>query len=174
MITSADWLSVLCCCRAMPSLAFVCIHHILARPGLLRDFLLSLLFHQTCHFQSLLLCSVLPIFFFGTMTSADFCRFSCVLRHRLSFFFFDIPTDLPRYSHHLSLHIPASFTLDSLWQPGFCLVLQTHPTIVSLHEIRVPQARVLPPASFRFHLAMDTLALSYWLLIAFTIRDFHP
>ena len=86
MITSADWLSVLCCCRAMSSLAFVCIHHILARPGLLRDFLLSLLFHQTCHFQSLLLCSVLPIFFFGTMTSADFCRFSCVLRHRLSFF----------------------------------------------------------------------------------------
>ena len=29
------------------------------------------------------------------------------------------------------------------------------------YEVRVPQTGDLPPASFRFHLAMDTLALSY-------------
>ncbi|MDQ0901408.1 hypothetical protein [Paenibacillus sp. V4I7] len=32
---------------------------------------------------------------------------------------------------------------------------------LALYEVRVPQTGDLPPASFRFHLAMDTLALSY-------------
>jgi hypothetical protein len=94
------------------------------------------------------------------MTSADFCPFSCSFQSRFSFFF-ELRTDLPGYSHGLSLHLPASSTLDSLWQHGLYLVMQTHPTIVSLHEIRVPRAGVLPLASFRFHLTVDTLALSY-------------
>ncbi|WP_179090146.1 hypothetical protein MHI37_14445 [Paenibacillus sp. FSL H8-0548] len=32
---------------------------------------------------------------------------------------------------------------------------------LALYEVRVPQTGDLPSASFRFHLAMDTLALSY-------------
>ncbi|WP_310502971.1 hypothetical protein [Paenibacillus qinlingensis] len=36
----------------------------------------------------------------------------------------------------------------------------TQPTL-ALYEVRVPQTGDLPPASFRFHLTMDTLALSY-------------
>ncbi|MCL6458149.1 MAG: hypothetical protein K6T85_09100 [Gorillibacterium sp.] len=32
---------------------------------------------------------------------------------------------------------------------------------LALYEVRVPQTGDLPLASFRFHLAMDTLALSY-------------
>jgi hypothetical protein len=30
---------------------------------------------------------------------------------------------------------------------------------LALYEVRVPQTRDLPPISFRFHLAMDTLVL---------------
>ena len=32
---------------------------------------------------------------------------------------------------------------------------------LALYEVRVPQTGDLPPASFRFHLTVDTLALSY-------------
>ncbi|MEK5395425.1 hypothetical protein [Paenibacillus sp. FSL K6-2859] len=38
-----------------------------------------------------------------------------------------------------------------------CNLIQ--PTL-ALYEVRVPQTGDLPPASFRFHLAVDTLALS--------------
>ena len=33
----------------------------------------------------------------------------------------------------------------------------------ALYAVSVRQARLLPPASFRFHLAMDTLAFGYML-----------
>ncbi|HEY4390667.1 MAG TPA: hypothetical protein VGN02_04895, partial [Paenibacillus sp.] len=42
---------------------------------------------------------------------------------------------------------------------GFRHVLVTHPTATASNWVRVPQAVRVPPASFRFHLAMDTLAL---------------
>ncbi len=42
---------------------------------------------------------------------------------------------------------------------GLCLVLQIHPTNLVSNWVRVPQVKRLPPASFRFHLAVDTLAL---------------
>ena len=40
--------------------------------------------------------------------------------------------------------------------------------------ISVRQVKVLPPASFRFHLTMDTLALGYSLPATGRLRDFHP
>ena len=37
--------------------------------------------------------------------------------------------------------------------------MQPHPQSYALYEVTVRQARCLPPASFRFHLTMETLAL---------------
>ena len=42
------------------------------------------------------------------------------------------------------------------------------------HVIYVRQVRLLPPASFRFHLTMDTLAFGYMLPVIWAHRDFHP
>jgi len=55
------------------------------------------------------------------------------------------------YRHHLHKSHPCS-----LWDFVLFgkLVLQLMPD-----DVRVPPAGTLPPASFRFHLAMDTLAL---------------
>ena len=98
-------------------------------------------------------------FFSGTMPSADFCPLSPRL-HR------DLPTqsayrtDLPGYLRALSPHLPALSTLDSFDNHGFRLDPQTHPLSLASLRVRVPQAKVLPPASFRFHLTVDTLALS--------------
>ena len=36
--------------------------------------------------------------------------------------------------------------------------MQSHPQSYALYEVSVRQTRCLPPASFRFQLAMDTLA----------------
>ncbi|MBE7004854.1 MAG: hypothetical protein E7425_11385 [Ruminococcaceae bacterium] len=44
----------------------------------------------------------------------------------------------------------------------------------NLYMISVRQVRGLPPASFRFPVAGDTLALGYILPAAGRIRDFHP
>jgi hypothetical protein len=43
----------------------------------------------------------------------------------------------------------------------FALLSKLIQRMLSLYEIRIPQTRDLPPTSFRFHLAMDTLVLSY-------------
>lgn len=42
---------------------------------------------------------------------------------------------------------------------GLCFVTQTHPLTLALYLISVRQVRLLPQASFRFHIAMDTLAI---------------
>ena len=44
---------------------------------------------------------------------------------------------------------------------------------MALYVVRVPQAGVLPTASFRFHLAMDTLAVQLMVDTANPIADFH-
>lgn len=44
---------------------------------------------------------------------------------------------------------------------GFGLLCNLTQRTLALYEVRVPQTGDLPPASFRFHLAVDTLALSY-------------
>ena len=55
------------------------------------------------------------------------------------------------------------------------------PSHIAFYAVSVRQARGLPvvslfphPASFRFHLAMDTLAFGYLLPAAGRIRVFHP
>ena len=40
-------------------------------------------------------------------------------------------------------------------------MLQSYPRSNALYEVSIRWVRYLPPASFRFHLAMDTLALGY-------------
>ena len=74
---------------------------------------------------------------------------------------------------HLSCMIPCSY-----WALTWVAVL---PTCMTSYEISVRQTRDLPvvslfphPASFRFHLTMDTLAFGYILPTTGWIRDFNP
>ena len=74
---------------------------------------------------------------------------------------------------HLSRMIPCSY-----WVSACLAVL---PSCVTSYVVSVRQARGLPvvslfphPASFRFHLAMDTLAFGCILPTTGRIRDFHP
>ena len=74
---------------------------------------------------------------------------------------------------HLSRRIPCSY-----WALTWVAVL---PSCITLYEISVRQTRDLPvvslfphPASFRFHLTMDTLAFGYILPTTGRIRDFNP
>jgi hypothetical protein len=57
------------------------------------------------------------------------------------------------------MYLP-KFTTVSLGCMGLCLVWQTRPDTTASNWVRVPQVGILPPASFRFDLAVDTLALS--------------
>ena len=77
------------------------------------------------------------------------------------------------YLSHLSYMIPCSY-----WASACLAVL---PSCITLYEISVRQTRYLPvvslfphPASFRFHLTMDTLAFGYILPTTGRIRDFNP
>ncbi len=56
------------------------------------------------------------------------------------------------------MHLP-QFTAIALGDFGLRCVMATHPAMTASNAIRVPQVEGLPKASFRFHLAMDTLAL---------------
>ena len=74
---------------------------------------------------------------------------------------------------HLSRMIPCSYWAST------CLAAL--PSCMTLYEISVRQTRDLPvvslfphPASFRFHLTMDTLAFGYILPTTGWIRDFNP
>ena len=116
----------------------------------------------------------------ATTTSADFCAFSVIFRWRLllSEHFAQISPGTTRFFPsihlpHLSRMIPCSF-----WASACVAVL---PSCVTSYVVSVRQARGLPvvslfphPASFRFHLAMDTLAFGYILPTTGRIRDFHP
>ena len=52
-------------------------------------------------------------------------------------------------------------------------MLVTHPAAAASNWIRVPQAVLLPPASFGFRLATDTLALGYGRRLPAPVPDFH-
>ena len=70
------------------------------------------------------------------------------------------------YLPHL-LVLPATF--------GLHLFEQTYPYFPALYVVPVRQAKGLPTASFRFHLAMDTLAVQLCTSSLPTrTRDFHP
>ena len=70
------------------------------------------------------------------------------------------------YPPHL-LVLPATF--------GLYLLLQTYPYFRALYVISVRRTKSLLTASFRFHLAMDTLAVQlYTSSLPRRVRDFHP
>ena len=77
------------------------------------------------------------------------------------------------YLPHLSRMIPCSY-----WASACMAVL---PSCETLYVVSVRQARGLPvvslfphPASFRFHLAVNTLAFGYTLPATGRVRVFHP
>ena len=53
----------------------------------------------------------------------------------------------------------ASFTptVPNSYRALICLA--TYPQLYALYEVSVRQTKCLPPASFRFHLTMDTIAI---------------
>lgn len=53
----------------------------------------------------------------------------------------------------------------------FSKLIHTHKP---LYQVSVRQARCLPKASFKFQLAMDTLALGWTLPVSGRVRDLHP
>ena len=70
------------------------------------------------------------------------------------------------YPLHL-LVLPATFGLHLFWQ--------TYPYFRTLYVIPVRRTKSLLAASFRFHLAMDTLAVQlYTSLLPRCVRDFRP
>ena len=83
-------------------------------------------------------------------------------------------TGIPGYSHALSPHLPAASTESgSVQLLGFDLYGSLAPTF-SLYAISVRQAGDLPPASFRFPVAGDTLAFGHTLPTAGRVRAFPP
>ena len=56
---------------------------------------------------------------------------------------------------------------------GLRLVMQPRPLCPALYAISVRRLGTLPAASFRFHLAMDTLAIQLTLPTAKRVVDFH-
>src|SRR5665648_167316 len=81
---------------------------------------------------------------------------SCCLKIHLTTYL----SGLPRKERLLSLHLSATFTPPVSDSFGLCFVMQTYPQAYALYVVCVPHTRVLPPTSFRFYLAMDTLVLS--------------
>ncbi|MDQ0496553.1 hypothetical protein [Paenibacillus brasilensis] len=56
----------------------------------------------------------------------------------------------------------------------FRLGVETHPAATASNWVRIPWPVHLPPASFRFRLATDTLALGYGRRSPAPVRDSHP
>ena len=89
------------------------------------------------------------------MTSADFSQFVVTarllsLKPRLR--------DLPSYGRTLSGLYPLGLLSAVRIVIGLLLPLQHYPCLPALYQVLVHRANRLPPASFRFHLTMDTLA----------------
>ena len=57
---------------------------------------------------------------------------------------------------------------------GLWLLWQSYPSFPALYAVSIRQTRALLPASFRFHLTMNTLAFGYDLPTAGRSRVFHP
>ena len=89
------------------------------------------------------------------MTSADFSQFVVTarllsLKPRLR--------DLPSYGRTLSGLYPLGLLSAVRIVIGLLLPLQHYPCLPAFYQVLVHRANHLPPASFRFHLTMDTLA----------------
>jgi hypothetical protein len=59
----------------------------------------------------------------------------------------------------LSIYLPHLLS-SAFGSKDFALLSKLIHQMLALYGVRVPQARDLPPVSFRFHLAVDTVALS--------------
>ena len=90
------------------------------------------------------------------MTSADFSQF--VVTARLIFFLKPRLRDLPSYGRTLSGLYPLGLLSAVRIVIGLLLPLQHYPCLPAFYQVLVHRANRLPPASFRFHLTMDTLA----------------
>ena len=89
------------------------------------------------------------------MTSADFSQFVVTarllsLKPRLR--------DLPSYGRTLSGLYPLGLLSAVRIVIGLLLLMQHYPCLPAFYQVLVHRANRLPPASFRFHLTMDTLA----------------
>ena len=89
------------------------------------------------------------------MTSADFSQF--VVTARLLYLKPRL-RDLPSYGRTLSGLYPLGLLSAVRIVIGLLLPLQHYPCLPALYQVLVHRANRLPPASFRFHLTMDTLA----------------
>ena len=78
----------------------------------------------------------------------------------LGFFFFLKPRlrDLPSYGRNLSGLYPLGLLSAVRIVIGLLLLLQHYPCLPAFYQVLVHRANRLPPASFRFRLAADTLA----------------
>ena len=92
------------------------------------------------------------------MTSADFSQF--VVTARLLYLKPRL-RDLPSYGRTLSGLYPLGLLSAVRIVIGLLLPLQHYPCLPAFYQVLVHRANRLPPASFRFHLTMDTLALGY-------------
>ena len=114
-----------------------------------------------------------PHFFRGTMASADFSQFvvtTAFFRIRLLISACETSPGTHTFFHSYTRHVyrkrfRAAF---GLWLP-----VQSHPRLRP-DMISVRRARALPPPSFRFRLATDTLGLGCDLPAAGQSRDFLP
>ena len=89
------------------------------------------------------------------MTSADFSQF--VVTARLLYLKPRL-RDLPSYGRTLSGLYPLGLLSAVRIVIGLLLLLQHYPCLPAFYQVLVHRANRLPPASFRFHLTMDTLA----------------
>ena len=114
------------------------------------------------------------------MTSADSCTFSTSSQMRLPLSKHFAQVSLGTTRFFLSIHLPhlSPVIPCSYWASACFAALPSRKT---LYVISVRQTRDLPvvslfphPASFGFHLTVDTLAFGYILPTAGRIRDFHP
>ena len=94
------------------------------------------------------------------MPSADFCHFNQASRLELQIYLVRWQISPGKNVVFLSIYpphlLPATF--DNM---DFVLYSKLIQLQRALYKIRVPQAGDLPLASFRFHLTVNTLALSY-------------
>jgi hypothetical protein len=111
------------------------------------------------------------------MTSADFLDFSYVSLHRLllqnSFSQCISKTSPGKSAIFLPIYLPHLHCLfsSSYWA---LVCLATLPIGTALYVISVRQTRDLPPTSFRFHLTVDTLVLSYTLTTTRSCQGLSP
>ena len=80
----------------------------------------------------------------------------------------------PRVRHVTFTLIPAASTTAAPCKYRALKILDSSPAAVASYAISVRQASALPSASFRFHLAMDTLAVRLMVPLTGPIGELHP